>query len=43
MLAGIIMTVLTLAGKTGALIALGALVLAGVGAITSAAKSENND
>ena len=39
-LAGLIMTVLTLAGKTGALIALGALLLAGAGAITTALKRE---
>ena len=39
-LAGLIMTVLTLAGKTGALIALGALLLAGAGAITTALKQE---
>ena len=35
-LAGVIMTILTLAGKVGALIALGALVLFGVGAIATA-------
>lgn len=38
MLAGVIMTILTLAGKVGALIALAALVIAGVGAIASAKK-----
>jgi hypothetical protein len=38
MLAGLIMTILTLAGKVGALIALAALVVAGVGAIASAKK-----
>ena len=37
-LAGAIMTILTLSGKVGALIALGALLLAGVGAIASAKK-----
>jgi len=41
-LAGLIMTVLTLAGKTGALIALGALVLAGVGAIRSSLNKEDD-
>ena len=35
-LAGIIMTILTLAGKVGALVALGVLVAGGVGAIMSA-------
>ena len=34
------MTVLTLAGKTGALVALGALCVAGGGAILNALKSE---
>jgi len=38
MLAGAIMTILTLSGKVGALIALAALLLAGVGAIASAKK-----
>ena len=38
MLAGAIMTILTLAGKVGALIALGALIVAGVGAILSTKK-----
>ncbi|KAL1503816.1 hypothetical protein AB1Y20_012283 [Prymnesium parvum] len=41
-LAGLIMTVLTLAGKTGALIALAALIAAGVSAIGSAAKKETD-
>merc|ERR1719428_1369574 len=40
-LAGVIMTILTLAGKTGALIALAALVAFGVGAIISSAKAES--
>lgn len=39
-LAGLIMTTLTLAGKVGALVALGVLVAGGVGAIVSARKSE---
>ena len=39
-LAGLIMTILTLAGKTGALIALAALVAAGVGAIGSSMKKD---
>jgi VIT1/CCC1 family predicted Fe2+/Mn2+ transporter len=38
MLAGVIMTILTLAGKVGALIALAMLVVTGVGAIVSAKK-----
>ena len=42
-LAGIIMTTLTLAGRAGALVALGALLLAGGGAILSAAKKEGAD
>ena len=42
-LAGIIMTILTLAGKAGALVALGALVLAGGGAILSAASKEGGE
>ena len=41
-LAGVIMTVLTLAGKVGALIALGALLLGGVGAIMQANKAEES-
>jgi len=41
-LAGSIMTVLTLAGKAGALIALAALLVAGVGAILQASKSEKS-
>jgi len=41
-LAGLIMTILTLAGKAGALVALAALILAGVGAISSAAKKEGS-
>lgn len=41
-LAGVIMTTLTLAGKTGALIALAALVLAGGGAIFASAKDESS-
>jgi len=43
LLAGAIMTTLTLAGKTGALIALAALCLAGGGAIMSAASNEKAD
>jgi len=39
-LAGLIMTILTLAGKVGALVALGALVLFGVGAIKSSMDSD---
>jgi len=42
-LAGAIMTILTLAGKAGALVALGVLVAGGVGAIMSAAKSEGGE
>jgi len=42
-LAGAIMTVLTLAGKWGALAALGVLVAGGVGAIMNAAKAEASD
>ena len=37
------MTTLTLAGKVGALVALGVLVAGGVGAIASAAKKEGGD
>jgi len=39
-LAGVIMTILTLAGKVGALVALGALVLFGVGAIKSSMNAD---
>ena len=42
-LAGGIMTTLTLAGKAGALVALGVLVAGGVGAIANARKSEGGD
>jgi len=42
-IAGVIMTVLTLAGKAGALIALAALILAGVGAISSSMGKEGGD
>lgn len=42
-LAGVIMTVLTLAGKVGALIALAALLIAGFGAIFSASKEDAGD
>lgn len=42
-LAGAIMTTLTLAGKVGALVALGVLVAGGVGAILNSAKSEGGD
>ena len=38
MIAGAIMTILTLAGNTGALIALGALLFAGSGAIAASKK-----
>jgi hypothetical protein len=41
-LAGLIMTILTLAGKTGALIALGAMLLAGTGAVVKALNQEAN-
>jgi hypothetical protein len=41
-LAGLIMTILTLAGKTGALIALGAMLLAGSGAVVKALSQEAN-
>ena len=37
------MTILTLAGKVGALVALGVLVAGGVGAIVSANKAESDD
>ena len=43
LLAAVIMTVLTLAGKVGALVALGVLVAGGVGAIANARKSEGGD
>merc|ERR1719213_1106937 len=43
LLAGAIMTTLTLAGRTGALIALAALCVAGGGAIMSAASKEKDD
>ena len=42
-LAGAIMTTLTLAGKVGALVALGVLVAGGVGAIVNSAKTEGGD
>jgi len=41
-LAGVIMTVLTLAGKVGALIALAALLVGGAGAILSSSKAESS-
>ena len=41
-LAGAIMTTLTLAGKVGALVALGVLVAGGVGAIANARKAESD-
>ena len=42
-LAGVIMTILTLAGKAGALVALGVLVVGGIGAIMNADSSAEGD
>ena len=42
-IAGVIMTILTLAGKVGALIALGVLVAGGVGAILKARDDESGE
>jgi len=43
LLAAVIMTVLTLAGKVGALVALGVLLVGGIGAILNAGKDEGGE